>query len=93
MTLWGAGFLASLLVTAASSLGYLEPLQARALDVLLLLGGQRFPSDVVIVAIDDAAFAALEERQPIPRQHLARVVRGLQRSGAEIVGLDITLGG
>ena len=93
VTLWGAGFLASLLVTAASSLGYLEPLQARALDVLLLLGGQRFPSDVVIVAIDDAAFAALEERQPIPRQHLARVVRGLQRSGAEIVGLDITLGG
>ena len=69
--LWGAGLLASLAVTAASALGYLERLQASALDLILVLGGQRFPRDVVIVAIDDAVFDALEQRQPIPRQHLA----------------------
>jgi adenylate cyclase len=90
--LWGAGILASVVVTGASSIGYLERLQARALDLLLLLGGQRFPADVVVVAIDDATFMMLEERQPIPRQHLARVIRGLQRSGAAAVGLDINLG-
>jgi adenylate cyclase len=83
--------LASLAVTAASALGYLERLQASALDLILVLGGQRFPRDVVIVAIDDAVFDALEQRQPIPRQHLARVVRGLQKSGAAAVGLDISL--
>ena len=92
VTLWGAGIVASLLVTGASSLGYLEAWQARTLDLLQRLGGQRFPPEVVIVAIDDDAFASLGERQPIPRSYLARVVRGLRRSGAAVVGLDITLG-
>jgi adenylate cyclase len=91
LRLWGAGLLASLAVTAASALGYLEGLQASALDLILVLGGQRFPRDVVIVAVDDAVFDALEQRQPIPRQHLARVVRGLHKSGAAAVGLDISL--
>lgn len=92
LQLWGAGLIASVLVTGASALGYLEPLQARTLDVLMRLGGQRFPSEVVIVALDDTAFDALGRRQPIPRDYLARLVRGLQRSGAAAAGLDITLG-
>jgi len=91
LDLWGAGLIASLLVTAASSLGYLESVQARTLDLLQRLGGRRFPSEVVIVAIDDAAFESVGERQPIPRDYLARVIRGLQKSGAAVVGLDITL--
>ncbi|MBI3456086.1 MAG: adenylate/guanylate cyclase domain-containing protein [Candidatus Rokubacteria bacterium] len=89
--LWGVGLAASLLVTGASALGYLESLQARTLDLLQRLGGQRFPSEVVIVAIDDAAFESLGGRQPIPRDYLARLVRALRRSGAAVVGLDVAL--
>jgi adenylate cyclase len=91
LALWGAGLVASLAVTGASALGYLESLQARTLDLLLLLGGQRFPSEVVVVAVDDATFEALGARRPIPRGHLAAVIRGLQRAGAAVVGLDIAL--
>jgi adenylate cyclase len=91
LALWGAGLVASLAVTGASALGYLEFLQARTLDLVQLLGGQRFPSEVVIVAVDDAAFEALGARRPISREHLAGVIRGLRRAGATVVGLDIAL--
>jgi adenylate cyclase len=91
LQLWTAGALVSLLVTGASALGYLEPLQTRAVDLLLFLRGARFPSTVVIVAIDDDAFESLGRRQPLPRSYLASLVRGLQRSGAAVVGLDVQL--
>ena len=91
LQLWAVGMASSLLVTGASAMGYLEPLQARALDFLLGVQGQRFASDVVIVAIDDAAFESLGRRQPIPRDYLARLLRGIQRSGAAVVGLDVAL--
>jgi adenylate cyclase len=78
-------------VTAASALGWLEPLQVRTLDLVQRLGGQRFPPEVVVVAIDEAAFENLGARQPIPRAYLASVLRGLDRSGASVIGLDIAL--
>jgi len=91
LKLWAVGLVSSAVVTVASALGWLEPLQARGLHVLLTLQGHRTPYDVVIVAIDDAAFEGLGKRQPIPRDYLAKVIKGLQRSGAAAVGLDITL--
>ena len=91
LRLWAAGAATSLLVTGASALGYLESLQTRAVDLLLFLRGQQFPASVVIVAIDDATFESLGHRQPLPRSYLARLVRGLQRSGAAVVGLDVAL--
>jgi len=81
----------SLLVTFASARGYLAPLQASTLDLLLQFQGQRFASDVIVVAIDDAAFESLGHRQPLPREYLIKVLRALQRSGAAVVGLDIDL--
>jgi adenylate cyclase len=89
--LWAAGAAAALAVTAASALGWLEPIQVRALDIVQQLGGQRFPPEIVIVAIDDAAFEKLGARQPIPRPYLASILRGLDRSGAAVVGLDVAL--
>ena len=83
------GLTASVLVTAASSLGFLENWQARALDLLQNVQGRQYPTDVVIVAIDDAAFQGFGGRTPIPRDYLARVIRGLARSGAAVVGVDI----
>jgi adenylate cyclase len=91
LQLWAVGLVSSLLVTAASALGYLEAWQARGLDLLLRLKPRDPPHTVVVVAIDDSAFDALERRQPIPRDYLARVIRGVQRSGAVAIGLDITL--
>ncbi|MGH7388616.1 MAG: CHASE2 domain-containing protein [Candidatus Rokuibacteriota bacterium] len=88
-----AGVLASLGVTAASAVGYLEPLQTRALDLLLWLQGQRQPAGVVVIGIDDAAFERLGRVQPLSRDYLARVVRGALRGGAAVVGLDVTLAG
>ena len=72
-------------------MGYLESLQARALDLLIYLQSPRQPSGLVIVAIDDAAFDALGRRQPLPRDYLARVLRGVTRAGAAVVGFDISL--
>lgn len=83
--------MACLLVTAASAVGYLEPLQTRTIDLLQFLQGQRFPPEVAIVAIDDAAFTALGMRQPLARQYLARAIRGIQRSGAAALGIDVSL--
>ena len=89
--LWLTGAVAAVAVTAASALGWLEPIQVRTVDLLQRLGGQRFPPEIVIVAIDDAAFEKLGARQPIPRAYLASVLRGLDRSGAAVIGLDISL--
>lgn len=86
---WGIGLAASVVVTALSTTDYFETSQAKGLDFLIKLRGQQLLSDVVIVAIDDETFEALGQRQPIPRDHLARIVRGLQRSGAAVIGFDI----
>ncbi|MGH7354813.1 MAG: CHASE2 domain-containing protein [Candidatus Rokuibacteriota bacterium] len=90
LQLWAVGLTSSLFVTALSALGFLEGWQARGLDLLQAIRGQQHPSDVVIVAIDDTAFDGLGGRQPLPREYLARLVRGLQRSGAAVVGFDVT---
>jgi adenylate cyclase len=91
LQLWAVGLVAACVVTGASAMGYLEPIQARALDLLIYLQSPRQPSGLVIVAIDDAAFDALDRRQPLPRDYLARVLRGVTRAGAAAVGFDISL--
>ena len=91
LQLWAVGLVAACAVTGASAMGYLESLQARALDLLIYLQSPRQPTGLVIVAIDDAAFDALGQRQPLPRDYLARVLRGVTRAGAVVVGLDISL--
>ena len=91
LQLWGVGIACSLLVTVASAMGYLEFLQVPTLDLMMSLQGQWFASEVVIVAIDDAAFESLGRRQPLSREYLARLLRALQRSGAAVVGLDVAL--
>src|SRR6266508_3934840 len=89
--LWTVGVLAACAVTVVSAMRYVEAFQARALDFLIYLRSTRQPSTVVIVAIDNSAFDALGRRQPLPRDYLARVLRGVQRAGASAVGFDISL--
>src|ERR1700716_2582141 len=80
LQLWVVGLVAACAVTGASAMGYLESIQARALDLLIYLQSPRQPSGLVIVAIDDAAFDALDRRQPLPRDYLARVLRRATRA-------------
>ena len=87
--LWAVGLAVSVLVTAASSLGYLESWQVWALDLLQRMQGRQYPADVIIVAVDDDAFARLGGRTPLPRDYLARVIRGLAKSGPAAVAVDI----
>jgi adenylate cyclase len=91
LQLWAVGIASSLLVTALSALGFLESWQVRGLDLLLRLQASRVPHDVVIVAVDEAVFERLGRRQPLPRDYMARVIRGIQRGGAAAVGMDIKL--
>jgi adenylate cyclase len=91
LQLWAVGIASSLLVTALSALGYLESWQVRGLDLLLRLQATRVPHDVVIVSVDEAVFERLGRRQPLPRDYMARVIRGIQRGGAAAVGMDIKL--
>ena len=88
--LWVVGAIAACAVTAGSAMGYFESLQVRALDLLMYLQSPRQPGTIVIVAVDDAAFDALGRRQPIPRDYLARVLRGIRRAGGVTVGFDIS---
>jgi CHASE2 domain-containing sensor protein len=85
------GLLASLGMAIAVSLGYFFTNQARALDVFFWLRGTTRAPEVVLVAIDDTAFQRMKERQPLSRAYLAAVVRGLRKSGARLIVLDIDL--
>ena len=91
LQIWAVGFCASLLVAVASGLGYLESFQSWALDLLQKAQGVRYPSTVRIVAIDDDAFNGFGGTSPIPRDYLAKVMRGIIRGGAATIAVDIQL--
>lgn len=61
------------------------------MDLYFWLRGQARTPEIVLVAIDDAAFQRLNERQPISRDYLAAVIRGLRKSGARLIGMDVDL--
>jgi CHASE2 domain-containing sensor protein len=88
---WVVGLAVSVAVTLASFWGYVVPGETQILDLLQRLQRDRDAPEVVIVAVDEASFQAVGARQPVSRRHLASVLRGLQRSGAAVVGLDIIL--
>src|SRR3990172_10040695 len=85
------GFLASAVVAPLTSLGYFSGYQGKALDLYFWLQGRARAPEIVLVAIDDAAFQRLNERQPLPRNYLAGVIHGLRKSGARVIGMDIDL--
>jgi adenylate cyclase len=47
--------------------------------------------EIVIVAVDDDAFARLNERQPLPRWYLAELINAVSTAGAKVIGYDLEL--
>jgi adenylate cyclase len=85
------GFLASAVVATVTSLGYFSGYQGKALDLYFWIQGRARAPEIVLVAIDDAAFERLNERQPIPREYLSGLIRGLRKSGARLIAMDVDL--
>jgi adenylate cyclase len=85
------GLLVSVAVTALSRTGILAGWETRAVDAFLFLR-ERVPApEIVLVVIDDDAFAALGQRQPLPRRYLADLADFLLRSGARVVAFDLVV--
>ena len=85
------GLAVSVGITLLSHTGYYGGWERRAVDTFLFLR-ERVPSPaIVVVAIDDDAFKAVEERQPLDRRFLGELTDFLLRSGARAVALDVQL--
>jgi len=85
------GFAVSLLISLGSYLGYLDVIEAKALDLLMRLRGQQRSAEIVLVKIDDQAFEKLGEKQPLSRSYIAGLIEVVARGGAKVIGLDIEL--
>jgi adenylate cyclase len=83
------GFSVSLITSLVSYFGYLQGFEAKALDLLLWMRGRVKSPEIVLVKIDDRAFANLGERQPLPRAYIAGLIDVLGRSGAKVIGIDV----
>jgi adenylate cyclase len=85
------GLSVSIITSFASTMGYLQGFEAKALDFLLWMRGRVKSPEIVLVQIDDRAFANLGEKQPLPRSYIAGLIEVLGRSGAKVIGVDIEL--
>jgi adenylate cyclase len=85
------GLLVSVAVTALSRTGVLAGWETRAVDAFLFLR-ERVPApEIVLVLIDDDAFLALGQRQPLSRRYVADLADFLLRSGARVVAFDLVV--
>lgn len=81
---------AGVLVTSASTLHWLAPLELLSRDAFLRLVPERPARGVAVVAIDEASLAHAGS-WPWHRGRLARLVEGSAAAGASVVGIDILL--
>jgi adenylate cyclase len=85
------GLAVSVVITVLSRIGVYAGWEARAIDAFLFFR-ERVPSPaVVVVAIDEDTFQALQERQPLDRRFLADLGDFLLKSGARVVAFDVQL--
>jgi adenylate cyclase len=85
------GIALSLAVTLLSRIGLFAGWETRAVDTFLFLRERQPESEIVLVAVDEDAFATLGERQPLPRRYLADLTDILIKSGARVVALDFVM--
>lgn len=85
------GLLVSIAVTGLSRTGVLAGWETRAVDAFLFLRDRVPAPEIVLVVVDDEAFEALGQRQPLSRRYLADLADFLLRSGAKVVALDVVI--
>jgi len=85
---WLTALAALILVGGLRALGQLQPLENAAADMRARLMSHEVRSDIVIVGIDAASLAALNE-WPWPRSHHAKLMDQLRHAGPSSVFLDI----
>ena len=67
-----------------------DSLEYKAQDSLFRFRGPRDPSgDIVIVAIDDESFSALNTTWPFPREYHAKLIENLNQAGAKLIIFDV----
>jgi adenylate cyclase len=85
------GVLVSIAVTGLSHTGVLRGWETRAVDVFLFLRDPVPAPEIVLVVVDDDAFQALGQRQPLSRRYLADLADFLLKSGAKVVAFDLVV--
>jgi class 3 adenylate cyclase len=85
------GLLVSVGVTGLSHSGVLSGWETRAVDAFLFLRDRVPAPEIVLVVIDDDAFLALGQRQPLSRRYVADLADFLLRSGARVVAFDLVV--
>ncbi|HEY5725580.1 MAG TPA: CHASE2 domain-containing protein, partial [Methylomirabilota bacterium] len=85
------GLLVSVAVTALSRTGVLAGWETRVVDAFLFLRDREAAPEIALVLIDDDAFQALGQRQPLSRRYVADLADFLLQSGARMVAFDLVL--
>ena len=78
-------------MTAFSRNGLLAGWETRAVDTFLFLRDRVAAPEITLVVIDDDAFQALGQRQPLSRRYVADLADFLLTSGARVVAFDLVL--
>ncbi len=67
-----------------------DSLEYKAQDSLFRMRGTRdISGDVVVIAIDDASFSALNTTWPFPRDYHAKLIENLSIAGAKLIVFDV----
>lgn len=85
------GLLVSVAVTVLSRTGVLAGWETRAVDTFLFLRDRVAAPEITLIVIDDDAFQALGQRQPLSRRYVADLADFLLTSGARTVAFDLVL--
>jgi adenylate cyclase len=67
-----------------------DSLEFKAQDTMFKMRGPKEVSgDLVVIAIDDETFSALNETWPFPREYYAKLIENLNQAGARLIVFDV----
>ena len=85
-------FIAIVFSTIIYLIGLLDNLELKSYDLRFKARGDisTEDSDILIVAIDDQTFNALQKNWPFPRSYFAKAIRNLTEAGVKLIIIDVT---
>ncbi|MEN6444733.1 MAG: adenylate/guanylate cyclase domain-containing protein, partial [Candidatus Cloacimonas sp.] len=79
-----------ILVKIIFAFPFFNNLESKAQDLLFKMRGKiPVAEDIVIVAIDDASFSALNETWPFPRAYHSKLIENLNKAGVKQIVFDV----